>query len=813
MNLHIKDAMTHCSRASGIAGLRDHHCILIILFFTIFLFRKALVSGDLILSHPVFFDLTHSIYPWRLFGFALLKKGIVPLWNPYSFCGAPFVANWHSAMFYPINYIFLFLPVQVAINYSIAFHFFLTGALTYAFVRYLLGDRFSALVSALTFIFSGPYLVQLFPGHVFNPLPWFPLSLLIAEMALRRRQMIYYVLGGCVLAIQILAGHPQYMIYCLGALVLYLVFRALVDCHDAGGISPLGYTCAGLVIILIVGFALSAVQLLPSMEFATHSSRTLLREPKAVSDVSFPPENIITLLVPGFFGDMHGVRYWGRWLLWETCVYIGILPLVLAFIGAWAVRNRAVCFFVLLAALSAALACGAYSPLFPFLYKHVPGFNLFRGQAKFICLTAFSLSVLAGYGSLCLTRIREVTRAQLIAAGGVALLLAVLLLSLGAAAAMRGGADSFLWREVVQYRMARGFEGTPPLHPADRQMLQRAYQVALRGVMFAGCGMGLAAIVIFMAAQASVSPVVIRVLIIFMTVGDLWCYGAKYIMTSPLSTCRWPREIASFFTGDRSTYRVLSPQIAVPGANQNMSEGIYAIDGYETINVGAYKEYVDSSQGVSSETQLSFSINTVTPMLEALGVRYLILPADQLVTRAGYRRAYTWDGIHIYEREKPLPRAYAVHEVRVIPDPEKIFPSLQRDDFDFSRTVILEKKPGILLDERAVKGPAPHVEIVSSLPHEVVIRAALASAGVLVLSDVHYPGWMAHVDGQPCEIYRANGAFRAVPLEGGTHTVRFSYTPRSFTCGARVSLCAIVLLALYFISVAIASCRDRRPFS
>jgi len=793
--------------------LRDRHCILIIFLVTVALFRKSLFNSQVILSHPIFLDLTHHIYAWRLFGFDLLRRGMIPLWNPYLFCGAPFVANWHSALFYPPNLIFLLIPVHIALNYSIAFHFFLTGALTYAFVRYLLRDRFSALVSALTFIFSGPYLVQLFPGHIFNPLPWFPLALLLAEMALRRRQMIYYLLGGCVLAIQILAGHPQYMIYCLGALVLYLVFRALVDCHDAGGISPLGYMCAGLVIILIVGIALSAIQLFPSWEFKDQSARALLRTPTAVSDVSFPPENIITLLVPGFFGDMHAVRYWGRWLLWETCAYVGILPLVLALIGSLFIRNRYTWFFSGLALFSLLLAFGAYSPLFKILYYHVPGFTLFRGQAKFICLTAFSLSVLAGYGSLCLTRIREITRARLIAAGSVTLLLAVLLISLGAAAAMRGGADSFLWREVVQYRMARGFEGTPPLHPADRQLLQRAYRVALHGVVFAGCGMGLAAIVIFMAAQASVSPVVIRVLIIFMTVGDLWYYGAKYIMTSPLATCRWPREIAGFFTGDRSTYRVMSPQIAVPGANQNMNEGIYAIDGYETTNVGVYKGYVDSSQGVSSETQLSFSINTVTPMLEALGVRYLILPADQLFTRAGYRRAYTWNGIHIYEREKPLPRAYAVHEVRVIPDSRKIFPALQREDFDFSRTVILEKKPGIVLNEQAVKGPAPQVEIMSSLPHEVVIRAALSNAGVLVLSDVYYPGWMAHVDGHPREILRANYAFRAVALEAGAHTVTFRYEPRSFTCGARVSLGAIVLLALYFISVAITSCRGRRSFS
>jgi hypothetical protein len=787
----------------SVSGLRDRHAILILLFLTIALFRRALFNGDAILSSPVFFDLTHSIYPWRLFGFNLLKDGIVPLWNPYNFCGTPFVANWHSAMFYPLNFIFFFLPPQIAINYSIAFHFFITGVFTYAFVRYLLGDRLCALVSAIVFIFSGPYLVQLFPGHIFNPLPWFPLSLLLAEIALRRKKMRYYVFLGCVLALQILAGHPQYMVYCLGGLVLYLAFRTLCDCRDEKCISPVGYMCAGLAVILAVGIALSAVQLLPSWEFKNQSARALLSGPKAVSDVSFPPENVITLIAPEFFGNMYGVRYWGRWLLWETCAYVGILPLVCALMGALFVRNRYTKFFSGLALLALLLAFGAYSPLFEMLYHYVPGFALFRGQAKFIFLTTFSLSVLAGYGCRHLLRRSEERKKGLLLFGGATLVTALLMLLLCVIAAAGGGERSSLWQAVLRCRAAGGFEGTPPPHPADVQLIRAAYKGASTGMIAAAVWLGISSTIIMYAGLTNRLRAWVGALIIFVCLADLWHYGSKYIIVSPLSSCRWPVGVTDFFAPDRLDYRILAPNIGVPGANQNMTEGIYSIDGYETMNVGCYKEYVDYSQGVSSATQLTFAINTVTPMLEALGLRYLVLPDRQRFVRAGYRLGFTGKGANIYEREAPIPRAYAVHKARIISDRARILYELNRG-FDFAREVIIEKAPGVALPGKTVEGRLSRVELVSSLPHEVVIRATLPDAGVLVLSDVYYPGWTASVDGRRSEILRANYAFRAVALgRRGEHTVVFRYEPRSFTLGARITLGALVALVIYFCILAV----------
>ncbi len=770
--------------------LRDSHCILILFFITVALFRKSLFGGPVILSHPIFLDLTNHIYPWRLYGFGLLKKGIIPLWNPYLFCGSPFIANWHSAVFYPPNIIFLLVPTHIALNYSIAFHFFLTGAFTYAFVRYLLKDRFSAFVSALVFILSGPYIAQLLPGHIFNPLPWFPLSLLLAELAIRRKQIIYYLLGGLVLALQITAGHPQYMLYCFGTLVLYFIYRAFLSCRDNGNLSPLGMIAVGLLIVLVVGIGLSAVQLLPSWEFKDYSSRALFKGPESVSEVSFPPENLITMLVPGFFGDMMGVRYWGRWLLWETCLYVGILPLVLALVGSLLVRNRYAFFFLILAILSTVLAFGAYSPFFKMLYYYVPGFKLFRGHAKFIFLAAFSIASLAGYGCNLVTSPQGDRRRRLALLGRIVFILAALVLLVCIIITSTGGQHSSIWERVLTYRGTKGFEGTPPPDISDNQLISSTYVVALRGILIAALLMVASAVITLLAAKERSKPAVLKSIILIVVLADLLYFGAKYIMVSPLSTCYWPRGITNAIDTDRSAFRILAPNIAVPGANQTMNDGIYAIDGYETVNVGVYKEYVDFSQGIStSQAKASFSINKVTPMLEALGLKYLILPEYAYFNRRGYTRRLSSSGAAIYERKSPLPRAYIVHQAKIVKDTGAALEQIWLTSLKPTSGVILEEELEPLpSDTSGSFDGEEYAEITNELPNRVTIEAGLRNPGYLVLSDVFYPGWEVRINGEPGTILRANHAFRAVPLNAGRYRVCFSYRPRSFKYGSTISI-------------------------
>ncbi|MDD5557305.1 MAG: hypothetical protein PHN82_08655 [bacterium] len=782
-------------RADGWTGRAgDARCLAVLALLAVALFRRALFGGAVVMSHPIFLDLTHQYYPWRLFGFGLLREGTIPLWNPYSFCGVPFLANWHSAIFYPPNAVFLFLPVHTALNWSIAAHFLLGGALTYAFARRLLGDRTAALLSAIAFMFSGPVIVQILPGHVSNPIPWTPLAFLLADRASAERRLRDAVLLGAVFALMLLAGHPQYAFYAIGAAVLYALGRAA----PAGGRSlrPLAVAAALTAIALATAALLSAVQLLPGIEFARLSNRALLGGPETVGEVSLPPENIATLVAPGLFGDMQGSRYWGRWLLWETCLYVGILPLVLAAAGALLARDRRALLFAALAAASAVLALGAYSPLFPLLHRYAPGLSLFRGQAKFILITAFSLSVLAGFGCRLVTapRAGEGRRLSRIAAVCLAAGLAVAALCILAEAG--GGAGSPLWRGLVRFREARGFEGTPPLSPLEGEMFPAAYRVARSSAAAAAVLLLLSGGLLLAAARGAVRGGALALLVLAIALSDLWRFGAKYVIVSPLETCFWSPGLAGFLRADRSAFRICAPNIGVPGANQNMSARIHAIDGYETLNVGAYKEYVDRSQGIDPASRLAFRIDRVTPMLEALGLKYVLLPAGEPFGLAGYRRSYTDGRTAVYEKEDPAPRAYVAHAARVIPEKELLLAELRRSAAARPAEALLDRDPGAPLADGGDGGTSP-AEIVAETAGEITVEAVLSRPGFLVLRDTYYPGWRAYAGGRELPVLRADHAFRAVCLPAGRSRVTLRYEPGSFRLGAWSSGIGLCLLAAY----------------
>jgi uncharacterized membrane protein YfhO len=84
---------------------------------------------------------------------------------------------------------------------------------------------------------------------------------------------------------------------------------------------------------------------------------------------------------------------------------------------------------------------------------------------------------------------------------------------------------------------------------------------------------------------------------------------------------------------------------------------------------------------------------------------------------------------------------------------------------------------------------------------KVIIATNEQSDGMLVLTDTHYPGWRATVDGQPAQIYPANILFRAVSVPAGAHEVVFSFEPGSFRTGMALTLAALAIVSIILISL------------
>jgi len=232
-----------------------------------------------------------------------------------------------------LHVIYLLFPTPFAINLSIALHCWLASVFTYCYARYLDIGRIGSTLAAITFVYSAPYFLHIYPGHLSNlaTMIWLPLLFLAVEALLRTRETTYALLGGIVLSMQVLAGHPQYLFYSAVAVCLYGILRVAIGERQPTG-KRLRFLLVGFAVLLATGVLLSAVQLLPTIELTRHSVREELTY-KWVSSFSLPPAMLITLLIPDFFGDMLQVSYWGKNFLWEMSVYIGIIPLAMVVVA------------------------------------------------------------------------------------------------------------------------------------------------------------------------------------------------------------------------------------------------------------------------------------------------------------------------------------------------------------------------------------------------------------------------------------------------------------------------------------------------
>jgi len=397
---------------------------------TLLMFGDVLLSGgDKILS-SVHTDIASQFLYWRDFGFRELRHGNLALWNPHLFSGAPFFGGFQSALLYPLNFPYLLLPTGAAINIGIALHVLLLGFFTYLWARHRDLHPLAALLTGILVMFCGPHFLHIYAGHLPNlcTMTWVPLIFLTVDGLLEKPTLGWGLLGSFAVAMQILAGHPQYVYYTALSVVIYTGIAILYPCRPGNDHRPdnarlatnkpgkngrsdstlkskelffsLGakkWALPAVLAIFAAGAALSAVQLLTGIEAARESVRAGGVPFSFAAMFSFPPENFLTLLAPYLFGDLINNPYWGRAYLWEMNLFIGLNALVLAAYGLLRGGRTARILAVVIVVIFI-LALGVHTPFFRFLYDFLPGFDKFRGVSKFIFFASLLMIILAGTG-------------------------------------------------------------------------------------------------------------------------------------------------------------------------------------------------------------------------------------------------------------------------------------------------------------------------------------------------------------------------------------------------------------------------------
>jgi hypothetical protein len=149
----------------------------------------------------------------------------------------------------------------------------------------------------------------------------------------------------------------------------------------------------------------------------------------------------------------------------------------------------------------------------------------------------------------------------------------------------------------------------------------------------------------------------------------------------------------------------------------------------------------------------------------------------------------------VYEHLAVLPRAFVV-PVAEFASGEAALARLADPGFDPAATLLLSEPPSDHASVTPGSGPPPAV-ITAYAPERVQVRAA--GPGYLLLTDAHYPGWMATLDGQPVPILSADLMFRAVALPPGEHEIGFRYSPVSVWLGMGLSALAWLLLLAWLL--------------
>lgn len=780
----------------------------------------------------------YQFYPWHIMVVEAIQSGHLPLWTDLVGAGMPLLANHQSAVFYPLNLIYLLMPVEQAMGYSVVAHLIMAGLFAYVWGQEIGLSRFGATVIGLSFMLSGFFVGRTQFITIINGAAWLPLLFLLAERLTRRRTLPDAVWLGVALALQFLAGHAQLWFYSLWVLVIYILTRVWSLPGKWPGKEDAkrgwrGYVFILLASSLVLSLGLSAVQLLPTAELTLNSQRAGGLDPTEAMTYSFWPWRLLTLALPDLFGSPATGDYWGYATYWEDTAYIGVLPLLLALSLSLSVAGRVVsrrgrpwleglpressgltwqaegtelsepkgqkmgdsyegflfAFFLFMILFSLILAMGQNTPVYPFIFKYVPGFGAFRAPARFLLFYTFGVSTLAGMGA---DRFRLTYTAQYVARLTVAGAGAMLGISLALGRVDLPIELTFI-SAVGRFAVGLGLSsillllrGREPVD-ADGRVAQSPLSFGVwRGLVIGFIAVDLA--LFAMPLTPTISPAlyqstteVERFLLERTDQARLFAtydydYNTKFNNYLHLSD----------FGSSDLTHWLSFRGTMVP--NLNVLSRIPSINNDEPLVLGRWRDLMDALRIADWPER--------ERLLQMMNVGYVLADAPP----PGLSRVE--DMSDLYRLSQPLPRGWVVPQARLISAPEGLLPELMAASFDPMAEVLIETipqvtdQPGDLGDSLSGREPSSSPGPVDiSLREEGnsrTIDLVMSQPGYLVLAFTHYPGWRATVDDRPTEILRANYAFMALPLSAGEHQVTLLYRPLSLILGGIISVVSVL---------------------
>lgn len=694
------------------------------------------------LYNPTLSDNYAQFIPWQhVFRERVGKGEWPPLWNPYFLCGSILAANMQSQPYDPVHLIGLLLPHTQALTYDAAFTFFLALLFTFALARALGLSEIASLVAAAGYAFCA-MLVHFLGVPLGRTWAYLGLVLFAVRWLVRGTSLRAAVLLTTAFVLAIVAGHPESLMQVVTTGAAYGVAELLVARRKA---RPIVLAVAAGIVALL----LTAIALLPFQEVTPQTLEYKIRQDfYKGKPLPYPPEvlprRVGMSLFPWFWGQPERGNHLPG--IDPTNFRVGSIVLGLACAAPFVSRRKRTWLFAAIAVTGLWIGLNAW-PLAQLLHA-LPLYDIAINE-RFILSGIFAMAILA---ATTVDALASQPRWKV----WVPLLVTGVLLAVGTA----------------YFRPKQLAVG---VHSTLITMLTLAELVPL------------AILILLLALRTParvVLPALLGLVLLQRTIEDGRIYPALpermfYPAVPILRHLQQDRSELFRMAGLHYTF--------IPDAS-----GLYGLEDARGFEAMTLYRLTETFPFWSRHQTASFNVihEKNRPFLSFLNVKYMIANRDEQPDEQ-WKLVLQDRGTKLFENTRVLPRAFVPPNVRYEQVPVAVLYSMQQAT-DFAEKVWIEAPEYPPHD--IANGPGTLAVRRDGSAYD--IDASMEGDGWVVISETHWPGWRAYVDGNRVQARFANHAFLGVYVPKGTHKVRLVYQPEGYTRGRNITLLTITGLVV-----------------
>ncbi|HWY80316.1 MAG TPA: YfhO family protein [Candidatus Sulfotelmatobacter sp.] len=738
--------------------------VLLVLFFSypIFIRAKLPIPSDTIIGlyHPfrdlyakqypngipyknfLITDPVRQQYPWRFLAISIEKDMQLPLWNPYSFAGAPLLANFQTAAFYPFNILLFVLPFAFGWSALIILGQILAGVFMYLYLTNLRLNYYSRFLGSIVYVFCGFMIAWLEWGTLDQVGIWLPLILFSLDKLVfynKKQRVIIKNIWGWIfllsLVLSFFAGHVQSFFYLF--IVSFCYFLARWFQHGKSRKLLLLFS------ILICCFLIfTIIQWFPTLQFIALSARNVDQLNNWQQPGWFIPwQNLIQFIVPDFFGNPATLNYWGIWNYAEFIGYIGIFPLLIAFFALFYRHDKKTLFFGTFFFLSLIFALPTIFAKIPYLLQI--SFFATSQPTRLLFITDFSLAILAALGLDYFIRFEMKKK----------LFYPIIYLFILFAG---------IWVFVLF--------GYKLLHISPENISISKHNLYIPTLFFA-------LTVVFIGAamfikEKKVTKIFI-VILLALSVIDLFRFADKFIPFTDRHYLFPVTATLSYLQQQPGQFRIMTTDSQMLPPNFSIMYHLQSLDGYDPLYLQRYGEMMAAISRDKPDISAPFGFNRIiTPtninsrLIDLFGVKYVLSLSS--INKSKLVKVFTEGQTQVYENKNAFSRTFFVNDIKSATTKKEAIGFMFAKNIDLHKTAIVEG-----WDKSATHFTIGSATINNYQENSVSIKTQSKGDSFLVLTDSYYPNWHVTIDGNKVKIYQTDYNFRGIFLPRGNHDVVF----------------------------------------